>query len=95
MASKVKKPAVKPPSQREGFCVYLGPTIRGVISFGQIIRGNLDDAKAELWEALKKHPLIASLIVTGDYLPEARIKVKTPGNALYAVYMKLLKELVR
>ena len=40
-------------------------------------------------EAIEAYPLVKTLIVSGDALPEARIKVKTPGNALYANYMKL------
>ncbi len=39
--------------------------------------------------AVKSHPKVKSLIVAGDVLPEARLKVKTPGNALYANYQKL------
>jgi hypothetical protein len=32
---------------------------------------------------------VKTLIVSGDCLPEARLKVKTPGNALYANYRKI------
>ena len=39
--------------------------------------------------AVRKYPLVKTLIVSGDYLPEARLKVKTSGNALHANYVKL------
>lgn len=44
---------------------------------------------SELAPALERYPLIASLIVTGDTLPEDRIKVKTAGNLLNVNYKKL------
>ena len=38
---------------------------------------------------IEKHPLVATLIVSGNTLPVDRIKVKTPGNLLYVNYRKL------
>ncbi len=40
--------------------------------------------------AIEKYPLIKTLIVSGDKLPEARLKVKKPGNALYKNYQRIL-----
>lgn len=39
--------------------------------------------------AIEKYPLIKTLIVSGEKLPEARLKVKTPGNALYKNYQRV------
>ena len=40
-------------------------------------------------EAIKKQPLVKTLIVSGDELAEARLKVKRKGNALNANYEKI------
>lgn len=72
-----------------GFCMYIGPSIIGTIQQSRILYGSKQDALKQLSGAIEKYPLIASLIVSGDDLPEARIKVKTPGNLLYVNYHKL------
>lgn len=72
-----------------GFYIYIGPNIRKHIQTGTIYRGTRAHALKQAAEAIKAHPLVKTLIVSGDGLPEARIKVKTPGNALYANYKKL------
>ena len=66
-----------------GFCVYLGPSIRGVIQSGTVYRGGKAAVLKELAPALERHPLIAST------LPVDRIKVKTAGNLLNVNYKKL------
>lgn len=73
----------------DGFCVYLGPTITGVVQTGTVYSGSKEKVLFALDETIKKFPLIAKLIVTGKDLPEARVKVKTPGNILYVNYHKL------
>lgn len=72
-----------------GFCVYLGPSIRGVIQSGTVYRGGKAAVLKELTPALERHPLIASLVVTSDTLPVDCIKVKTAGNLLNVNYKKL------
>lgn len=72
-----------------GFCVYIGPTILGVIQNGTVIRGSKEDAIAAVAPAVEKYPLVRSLIVPGDTLGADRIKVNTPGNLLYVNYHKL------
>lgn len=46
-------------------------------------------AMAAAAAAIEKYPLIKALIISGDKLPEARLKVKKPGNALYANYQRI------
>jgi len=72
-----------------GFCVYLGPTIHGVIQSGMICSGTRADAEKFLASAIEKYPLIAKLVVTDKTLAEDRVKVKTAGNALNVFYRKL------
>ena len=59
-----------------GFCMYIGPSIVGTIQQARILY-------------VEKYPLIATLVIPGDQVSEARIKVKTPGNLLYVNYHKL------
>lgn len=72
-----------------GFYIYIGPNIKGLLQTGSIYRGDRAAALKAAANAIKAYPLVKTLIVSGDVLPDARIKVKTPGNALYANYMKL------
>lgn len=76
-------------TNRSGFYIYIGPNIKGLIQTGTIYRGDRDNALKMAGAAIEKQPKVKSLIVAGDALPEARLKVKTPGNILYANYMKL------
>ena len=81
-----KKPAApKKVADTGGFCVYLGPTMMGVIQRGTIYRGG----RKEVLDS--PAPVIASLVVSDETLPADRIKVKTPGNLLYVNYHKLAK----
>ena len=76
--AKVDRPAetMKPD---KGFFVYLGP----------IYAGPRDEVETLLKDAIQKYPSIKDLIVSGDTLPEDKIKVRTPGNYLYETYRKL------
>lgn len=78
-----------PPS---GFYIYLGPTIRHLIQANTIYRGDKAFALAEAQPAIEKYPLVKTLIVSGDYLPTARLKIKKSGNALHANYVKLTEQ---
>ena len=89
-STAAKNAAPKKPAAEVGFCVYIGPTLAGVIQNGTIIRGNRKNVLSTMAPVIEKHPLVATLIVSGDTLPVDRIKVNTPGNLLYANYRKLL-----
>lgn len=74
---------------KSGVYVYIGPNIKGLIQTGSIYRGTREDAHKAAAAAIEKHPKVKSLIVSGDALPEVRLRVKTPGNVLYANYNEL------
>lgn len=76
-------------ANRSGFYCYIGPSIKGLIQTGTIYRGSRDKALAAAAAAIEKNPLVRTLIVSGDALPGARLRIKTPGNALYASYQTL------
>lgn len=92
MSVRKKKRLLEQNAKQNGFCVYLGPTIKGVIQNGTVYRGTKEQVVKNLKLAIEKVPLISSLIVPGEKLPETRIKVKTPGNILYVNYKKILTE---
>ena len=90
MSAKKSKKIIQPNTvQSDGFCVYLGPTITGVIQSGTIYRGEKEKVLTELKSVVEKYPLVKTLIVTDKTLSEDRIKVKTPGNILYVNYKKM------
>lgn len=75
------------------FCVYLGPTIRGLVQNGTIYEGDAAAVKARLAPAIERYPRIGELIVTGETLAQDRIKIRTKGNYLYEVNRKFIAEL--
>lgn len=79
----------EPDSPSAGFFCYIGPSITGLIQHGTIYRGTRKNALAAASAAIEKNPLIKTLIVSGDRLPEVRLKVKKPGNALYKNYQRV------
>lgn len=75
------------------FCAYIGPSIRGVVQNGTIYEGSPDEVKARLADAIEKFPRIAALIVKGDQLADARVKVRTKGNYLFEENRRFVAEL--
>lgn len=91
-AGGMKEPAAAPAEAKtngSGFYIYIGPNIKGLIQTGTIYRGSRAHALRMAAAAVKAQPKVKSLIVAGDELPQARLKVRTPGNILYANYHKL------
>jgi len=90
--AKKEQPAVAPKAveaNSSGFYIYIGPNIKGLIQTGTIYRGDRESAYQKAATAIAQRPKVKTLIVAGDALPEARLKVKTPGNVLYATYKEL------
>jgi len=75
-----------------GFYIYIGPNLAGLLQSGTIFRGGRETALRQAAEAVKKRPLVKNLIVPGDMLPQARLKIKRPGNALYENYRRLMEK---
>ena len=85
-----KKPAAEE-VRKESFSVYLGPSIRGGITKGQIFPMAKAEVLSSIAQAVEEHPLIADLIVEGGELPEANVRIKQPDSLLYKTYEKLAK----
>ncbi|RKJ39236.1 hypothetical protein D7X94_12945 [Acutalibacter sp. 1XD8-33] len=73
---------------------YIGPNIKGYLHTGQVFRGEREAILKENAEVVEKHPLVKTLLVPGESLAVARLKVKEPGTAHYANFQKLSRELV-
>lgn len=73
---------------------YIGPNIPGRLHTGQVFRGEREAVLKELGGTVDKYPLVKALLVSGEALPVARLKVKEPGNAHYANYQKLSRGLL-
>lgn len=83
-----KKPAEKPVKR---VFLYIGPSIRGVIQEGAIYIGETrEEALKGAAFAIERKPLVKSLIVPAEIATQERIKVKTPGTALYKCRERLL-----
>lgn len=76
-------------ANHSGFYMYIGPNIRGLIQNGTIYRGTRAEALAKAAPAIEKFKMVKALIVSGDALPVARLKLKETGNAFSVNYRKL------
>lgn len=92
-AQKAAGITAAPRKSNKVYC-YIGPNIRGWWHTGQMFRGERDDILKRNAEVLEKHPLAKLLLVPGESLAAARLKVKEPGTAHYANYQKLRRELL-
>ncbi len=87
----VKKQPARKEARKEAFSVYLGPSIRGGITKGQIFPAAKAEVLSSIAKAVEKHPLIADLIVEGDALPDAVARINQPDSLLHKTYEKLAK----
>ncbi len=81
-------PAAKPPAREEGFCVYIGPSIRSRVQYGAVFPSRRA-AEEMLAEELARFPAFGIFLAGGAELPQARIDVRTPGTALFAMAARL------
>lgn len=70
------------------YCIYLGPTIIGVVQQGTVFPMPKDKAVASI-PRIAEYPEIASLVFSGAELPKARISVRTHGTLAHHNYTKL------
>lgn len=87
---EVKNDAEKS-AETAGFCVYIGPSIIGVMQKGSIFKGTKIEVLNEIKYALDKYPSIADFIVDGNELAQKKIEATTHGNLLYKKYCRLAK----
>jgi len=94
MANKKNLAAeIRTEKSETGFCVYIGPTIVGLIQNGTIYQGSKKElmASPELAPVMQKYPLAADLLISGERLAVSRQLLKQPGNLLHNKYKQLQK----
>lgn len=72
--------------EKAAFYVYIGPSIRGLISKNAVYSG--DELKS-LDKAIKKHPDIKHLLIPGEQLGKARIAIRDANSYLAMIYNRL------
>ena len=79
------------PSEKKpvGFCVYIGPTILGLIQSGTIYTGSIEEAKSRAAEAIGRYPLVEHLIIPGESLAQARADVSAGNTYLGTLYRRI------
>ncbi|NBK80151.1 hypothetical protein D5272_16615 [bacterium D16-76] len=93
-ATQTSRSAPKAVHKSGRILCYIGPNIPGRLHTGQVFRGERAEVMKELSGTVEKYPLVKTLLVSGEALPVARLKVKEPGNAHYANYQKLHRALL-
>ena len=73
--------------------VYVGPSIKGVITNGSIYRGTRSAVLAQLEPAVQKYPKIERFIVADKDVSAAKEKLKKGNNGLSAAYRALQSEI--
>mgnify|MGYP001031551761 FL=1 len=87
-----RKTTDAPPERAKGFWCYIGPNIKGLAQIGSIYRGNKEEALRALAGAIEKEAAVKALLVPGEQLAGARVRVRTPGNALYEAYRRAARK---
>lgn len=77
-----KQTAAKKTEKTGGYCVYLGPGIRGVIAQGLVVKGTKAQASEKLREKIEVYPEIAELLVPKEQVPAAARKLRNGDCAL-------------
>jgi len=85
--------ATPPLKEFSGYCVYIGPTIRGVIQHGNIFQFPKEEAKKRLNIAIDRYPEVFDLIAPGNQLAAKAAEVKNKKSWLYHVYNRLEKKI--
>ena len=77
------------PESGGGFTCYIGPSVAGVISRGEVFTGSREWALKAAGALLEKVPEAASLLVPGDKLAGALCRAEEPGSALFRACEKV------
>ena len=88
-----KAKAAVNPSDSCGFCIYIGPTIRGKLNNGAVFQGGKAAVITRLADLIEQYPQVKTLVVTDQTFSGDRIKVKKTGNYLHSAYQDLVQQL--
>lgn len=71
--------------------VYIGPTVRRLITQNHVFFGDLASVKSELSDQLAKVPSILPLIVPVDDLARARANINIKGTPEYNARKRMIR----
>lgn len=92
MASTKKKGTASTPSRsKPDVYVYIGPSLRGIITNGAIFFGTLEDVKDSLRPVIEKFPDVERMLVSDTEIAEARAKIENGKGFISRAYMNLLQ----
>ncbi len=83
---------MKKKNREDSFCVYIGPSIKGLIQNGAVFRGKKQDAVKLTANVIEQFPTVEKLIVADLDLPTARLKVNQSGTLLHKYQQELLAD---
>ncbi len=73
--------------------VYIGPSIRGIVTNGSIHRGTRDEVLNELAVGIEKFPKIERFIIADRDLAKARERLRNGKGALSVEYDALVRDI--
>ncbi len=74
----------------KGVFVYIGPSIRGVITNGRVFKGTKTQILERLSGGIEKYPLIAKFIFRDKDVAAAREKLSDKKGSVHVAYNRLL-----
>lgn len=86
-AAENKTEQNKPAVAEKKMVVYIGPSIKNVVSTGTVYNNGLP---AKLTQETEKQPVIKSLLIPVDELAAAQKELATPGSALAVIYNRVV-----
>lgn len=89
-AKEVKQPepkAAKAKEKEKRIMVYIGPSIKNLVSSGTVYNNGVPEA---LIQEMEDQPVIKSLLIPVEELAEARRELAQPGSALKIIYDKVI-----
>jgi hypothetical protein len=90
--SNAEPAAPKEPVKTAGYCIYVGPSLRGIIQTRTIIAGSKEEAikRLDIAMAIKQRPAIKEFIVDGLNYHETMAQINVMGSDLYKKYRGLV-----
>lgn len=82
----------KPKENEVRIWVYLGPSIRGIVTNGRVFRGSRAEVIKSLENGIKEYPLIERLIVADREVAKSRNDLKTK-RGIFISYEALIKKI--
>ena len=73
--------------------VYLGPSIRGIITNGSIHKGSRSEILKKFEGGIEKYPKIERLIVADRNVAEAKERLNEKKGSIYINYIELVRQI--